>query len=221
MDGTDNFGTRFLINDASAKLKIPWIYGAAVGSYGLTMTVLPEESPCLRCVFDSMPDPGSSPTCDTEGIILPIVAIIASIQTSEAIKLLSGNAGKLHRSLMRVDVWDFRISRLRLDDFSGRADCPVCARGEFKYLLGISRQMATSLCGRDAVQVTSPDPAQIDFSLLAGQLKPLGQVRYNEFLLRFCVDGYDITVFRDARSIIRGTSDLAVAKGLYSKYIGG
>jgi molybdopterin/thiamine biosynthesis adenylyltransferase len=221
MDGTDNFGTRYLINDASAKLRIPWIYGAAVGSYGLTMTVVPGVTPCLRCLFESMPEPGLTPTCDTDGVIFPIIGIIASIQVAEAMKLLAGCADKLHRSLVRVDVWDFQISMFSLEEFAGSGNCPVCAEGEFEYLRGDRAQLATTLCGRDAVQVTSFDLAQIDLARLADQLEQLGEVKCNEFLLRFCIDGYDITVFRDARSIIRGTSDPIVAKGLYSKYVGG
>lgn len=220
LDGTDNFETRFLINDACIKMGIPWIYGAAVGSYGLTMTVAAEGRPCLRCVLDEMPDPASGPTCDTAGVVMPIVTIVASIQSVEALKLLVGETDKLHRSLVRVDVWDFQLSRTRLDSLSEGSNCVTCARREFDFLRGASRQVTTTLCGRNAVQIGRRGASRIDFTSLAQRLEPLGQVAFNDFLLRFRVDDYDITVFPDARSIIRGTTDPAIARGLYARYIG-
>ncbi len=220
LDGTDNFETRFLINDACVKSKTPWIYGAAVGSYGLTMTIVPGSSPCLRCVLEAMPEPGSGPTCDTAGVIMPIVTTIASIQAAEALKLLTGQADWLHRSLIRIDVWNFEFNRLDLSGFDARDRCPACRQGEFEYLRGSGRQVTTTLCGRNAVQIARSGGGVIDFPALADRLKQAGEVAFNDFLLRFRVDGYDITVFRDARSIIRGTTDPAVARGLYSRYIG-
>jgi adenylyltransferase/sulfurtransferase len=220
LDGTDNFETRFLINDASVKMGVPWVYGAAVGSYGLTMTVLPGAGPCLRCVLEALPDPGSGPTCDTAGVLMPVVSIISSIQSIEAIKLLAGRKEKLHRSLVRIDVWDFRMSRIELAEFEGAADCPACRRGEFDFLKGAGRQVTTTLCGRNAVQIAKSGSTRVDFAELARRLEPLGDVAFNDFLLRFRVEQFDITVFRDARSIIRGTSDPAVARGLYARYIG-
>ncbi|HVF89526.1 MAG TPA: ThiF family adenylyltransferase [Blastocatellia bacterium] len=220
LDGTDNFETRFLINDACVKNEIPWIYGAAVGSYGLTMTVIPDETPCLRCVLEDLPEPGSSPTCDTSGVIMPVVSIIASLQAAEAMKILTGNREKLHRSLIRLDVWDFQLSRMDLSSFSDRSECVACGKREFEFLLGAGRQVTTTLCGRNAVQIARSRKASLDFPALADKLRPLGQVAFNDFLLRFKVEEYDITVFRDARSIIRGTADPAVARGIYARYIG-
>lgn len=220
LDGTDNFETRFLINDACVKLRIPWVYGAAVGSYGLTMTINPEGRPCLRCVLEEMPDPGSGPTCDTAGVLMPIVNIIASIQSAEAMKLLTDQTDKLHRSLVRVDVWDFQLNRTSLDSLSNGSGCLVCGQREFEFLRGASRQVTTTLCGRNAVQIGLRGAPRVDFTALASRLEPLGQVVFNDFLLRFRVDDYDITVFPDARSIIRGTTDPAVARGLYARYIG-
>jgi molybdopterin/thiamine biosynthesis adenylyltransferase len=220
MDGTDNFETRFLINDACVKSRTPWVYGAAVGSYGLTMTIVPGSSPCLRCVLEAMPEPGSGPTCDTAGVIMPIVTTIASIQAAEALKLLTGQTDKLHRSLITVDVWDFQLNRLDLSRFDARDECPACRLGEFQFLRGAGRQITTTLCGRNAVQIARSGRGAIDFAALAERLKAAGEVAFNDFLLRFRVDGYDITVFRDARSIIRGTTDPAVARGLYARYIG-
>ena len=220
MDGTDNFETRFLINDACVNSKTPWVYGAAVGSYGLTMTIVPGSSPCLRCVLEAMPEPGSGPTCDTAGVIMPIVTTIASIQAAEALKLLTGQTDKLHRSLISIDLWNFQFNTLDLSIFDARAECPACSRGEFEFLRGAGRQVTTTLCGRNAVQIARSGRAAIDFAVLAERLKSAGEVAFNDFLLRFRVEGYDITVFRDARSIIRGTADPAVARGLYARYIG-
>ncbi len=220
MDGTDNFETRFLINDACVKSATPWVYGAAVGSYGLTMTIVPGSSPCLRCVLEVMPEPGSGPTCDTAGVIMPIVTTIASIQAAEALKLLTGQMNRLHRSLITIDVWDFQFNRFDLSRSDDRDGCPVCSRGEYSCLRGAGRQVTTTLCGRNAVQIARTGHRGIDFAELAERLKSAGDVAFNDFLLRFRVDGYDITVFRDARSIIRGTTDPAVARGLYARYIG-
>jgi adenylyltransferase/sulfurtransferase len=220
LDGTDNFETRYLINDACVKNDIAWVYGAAVGSYGLTMTVLPRKTPCLRCVLEEMPEPGSGPTCDTAGVLMPIISVIASIQAAEALKILTGQKEKLHNSLIRVDVWDFELSRTSLANFTGQDDCPVCAQNEFEFLRGAGRQVAVSLCGRNAVQIARTSASQVDFKSLADRLRPLGEVVFNDFLLRFRVEGYDITVFRDARSIIKGTNDINIARGLYARYIG-
>jgi adenylyltransferase/sulfurtransferase len=220
LDGTDNFETRFLINDACIKSNVPWVYGAAVGSYGLTMTVVPSESPCLRCVLGAMPDPAAGPTCDTRGVILPIVGLIASIQAAEALKLLAGAKEKLHRSLIRADVWGFEFKQIDLSA-ARSADCPACGRAEFEFLRGRARQVTTTLCGRNAVQIARSGRATVDLASLADRLKPAGEVAFNEFLLRFRAEGYDITVFRDARSIVRGTSDPNVARSVYARYIGG
>jgi molybdopterin-synthase adenylyltransferase len=220
MDGTDNFETRYLINDACVKAATPWIYGAAVGSYGLTMTIIPGQTPCLRCVLPDLPDPASGPTCDTAGVILPIIGVIASIQCAEAMKLLTGQREHLHGSLLRIDVWDLQINRLRLSGGGERLACPACGEREFEFLKGGGRQVTTTLCGRNAVQIGRSGARRVDFARLAERLKPAGDVAYNDFLLRFRVDGYDITVFRDARSIIRGTQDPAIARGLYARYIG-
>jgi molybdopterin/thiamine biosynthesis adenylyltransferase len=220
LDGTDNFETRFLINDAAVKLDIPWIYGAAVGSYGVTMTIVPHVTPCLACLMEVMPAAGSGPTCDTAGVLMPIVAMVASIQAAEAIKVMTHNLEKLHHSLITVDSWDFQVRQIDVSSGIDRSSCPVCAHGEFQYLRGGGRQMASTLCGRDAVQIANSGLSRIDFPMLARRLEPLGEVMFNEFLLRFKVDEYDITVFKDARSIIRGTSDTAVARNLYARYIG-
>jgi adenylyltransferase/sulfurtransferase len=167
-----------------------------------------------------MPDPAGAPTCDTEGVILPIIGVIASIQSAEALKLLVGRRERLHRSLIRVNVWNFETSRLDLSDFGDRSQCPACGQRRFDYLRGTGRQVATSLCGRNAVQIARAGRHEVDLAGLAERLKSAGEVVMNEFLLRFRVDQYDITVFRDSRSIIRGTDDPSVARSIYARYIG-
>ncbi|HMG36253.1 MAG TPA: ThiF family adenylyltransferase [Blastocatellia bacterium] len=220
LDGTDNFETRFLINDVAVKQRVPWIYGAAVGSYGITMTIVPSETPCLACVLEEMPQAGSGPTCDTAGVIMPAVSFIASIQAAEALKLLVGRNDRLHRMLIRINLWDFSFSMSNADKFAGTGNCRVCDKREFAYLRGSGRQVATTLCGRNAVQISQAGRREIDLAGLAARLRSAGEVAFNEFLLRFRVEDYDITVFRDARSIIRGTSDAALARSLYARYIG-
>jgi adenylyltransferase/sulfurtransferase len=222
LDGCDNFETRFLLNDACVKAGRPWVYGAAVGSYGLTMTIVPGTTPCLRCVLERMPEPGTGPTCDTAGVIMPIVAIIGSLQSAEALKLLTGNLDAINRALLRVDAWETSFRTTELGSLLNNGNCPACAQRDFEFLRGAVRQVATTLCGRNAVQVAPSRVARrrLDFAELAARLNRLGDVAYNEFLLRFRVDSFDITVFADARSIIRGTTDQAEARGLYSRYIG-
>jgi len=218
LDGTDNFATRFLINDACVKHGVRWVYGAAVGSYGVTMTVLPRETPCLRCVFPETPAAGSAPTCDTAGVIMPVIAVVAAVQVAEALKLLAGRAESLHRSLMQFDVWRNEWRRLRL---GGRApDCPACALGRFESLEAEAGDLATALCGRDAVQVTPRAAARLDLAALAERLRAAGEVKANPYLVRLRAGDYELTVFADARAIIRGTEDVNLARTLYARYVG-
>ena len=218
LDGTDNFATRYLINDACIKHETNWIYGAAVGSYGVTMTIQPHTTPCLRCIFEEAPPAGSAETCDTAGIIMPIISIIAAVQVSEALKLLTGQTESLHRSLMQFDVWRNEYRRIALKQPS--PDCPSCAHGRYETLKAEAGEFAAVLCGRNAVQITPRQTAQLDLALLAGRLRALGEVKVNDYLLRFDVADYELTVFKDARSIIRGTDEVSVARSLYAKYIG-
>ncbi|HEV2912421.1 MAG TPA: ThiF family adenylyltransferase [Pyrinomonadaceae bacterium] len=218
LDGTDNFATRYLINDACVKQGVAWVYGAAVGSYGVTMTVLPHETPCLRCIFEEAPAPGSAPTCDTAGIIMPIISIVAAVQVTEALKLLTGQADALHRSLMRFDVWRNEWRRMALGAPS--ADCPACGLGRFETLEAEAGDFVAVLCGRDAVQISPSRPARVELAQLAERLRASGKVTVNPYLLRFQAGDYELTVFQDARSIIRGTDDPATARTLYAKYVG-
>lgn len=218
IDGTDNFQIRYLLNDACVKNEVPWIYGAAVSSYGTTMTVLPGKTPCLRCIFDEMPEAGSSPTCDTAGVIMPVIAGISAIQVSEAIKLLTGNSEALHHSLIQIDVWQNDWRKIRLAEPT--AECLTCGKNIFEFLDAESLEFSAVLCGRNAVQIAPPKPVDLDLNQLAAKLKGLGDVRQNEYLLRFSVDAKEITVFRDARAIVKGTDDVSAARSLYSRFIG-
>ncbi len=218
IDGTDNFSTRYLINDACVKHCVNWIYGAAVSSYGVTMTIIPKETPCLRCVFEEMPPAGSAPTCDTAGVIMPIISIVSAMQTSEALKLLTGKKEKLHRSLMQFDVWQNEWRKIKLS--APRADCQTCALEKYEMLDADSNEFVAVLCGRDAVQISPQRKTQIDLQELAEKLKDSGEVKVNQYLLRFRQGDYELTVFKDARAIIKGVDDISTARSFYAKYVG-
>ena len=218
VDGTDNFATRYLVNDACVKRGVPWVYGAAVGSYGVTLTVRPRATPCLRCVFEEEPPAASAPTCDTAGVIMPIISVVAAVQVSEALKLLTGQTGALHGSLMQFDVWRNEWRRIKLG--KPAPDCPTCALGRYETLEAEAGDFAAVLCGRDAVQIAPRRAAQIDLASLAERLRAVGEVRANEYLIRLSVGAHELTIFRDARAIIRGTDDPATARSLYARYVG-
>ena len=218
LDGTDNFQTRYLINDACVKNNVSWIYGAAVSSYGATMTIQPNQTPCLRCIFEEMPNAGTSPTCDTSGVIQPIINSISAVQTTEALKILTGSFDALHKSLMQIDVWQNDWRKIKLS--KPNPDCQTCGRKNFEFLNAESQEFSAVLCGRDAIQIVPPKRANLDLQTLAGKLKNIGAVKQNEYLLRLTVGEFELTVFRDARAIIRGTDDIITARVLYSKYIG-
>ncbi|HVQ39600.1 MAG TPA: ThiF family adenylyltransferase [Pyrinomonadaceae bacterium] len=218
LDGTDNFATRYLINDACVKHEINWVYGAAVGSYGVTMTVRPHQTPCLRCVFEEAPPAATAPTCDTAGVIMPIISIVAAVQVAEALKLLTGQEESLHRSLMQFDVW--RNEWRKINPGEPAPDCPTCGLANFALLEATAGDFAAVLCGRDAVQISPAQSTQVNFEQLAERLSLTGEVKFNDYLLRFRTGDFELTVFQDARSIIRGTSELNTARSLYAKYIG-
>lgn len=221
LDGTDNFETRFLINDACVKKRIPWVYGGCLGAEGQTMTILPGTTACLNCLMlDGPPPPGTTATCDSAGVLGPIINVIASIQSLEAIKLLSGNQAAVSKSLQVFDMWGNRSSQINVGNLRSRVDCPTCKRGEYQWLSGDAGSHSAILCGRNAVQLSIPDRPALDLQKLALRLNPLGTVSVNSFLLRFQIDAFTITVFPDSRAIINGTEDLAIAKRLYSQYVG-
>jgi molybdopterin/thiamine biosynthesis adenylyltransferase len=218
LDGTDNFATRYLINDACVKHEVNWIYGAAVGSYGVTMTIQPHQTPCLRCVFEEAPPAASAPTCDTAGVIMPIISIVAAVEVAEALKLLTGQTANLHRSLMQFDVW--RNEWRRINAGPPSPTCPTCGLGDFASLEATAGDFAAVLCGRNAVQISPAQTTQINLEQLADRLRPTGEVKFNDYLLRFRTGDFEVTVFQDARSIIRGTSEIKTARSLYAKFIG-
>jgi adenylyltransferase/sulfurtransferase len=219
VDGTDNFEVRFLINDFAVKHQLPWVYGGCVGAEGQSMTILPGETPCLRCLMQECPPPGTTPTCDTAGILGPIVGVIASIEAIEAIKILSGNRQAISRCLTVVELWDNRVRQVDVASLREQVDCPACKRGELPWLTGKAGIESAVLCGRNAVQLTHMG---VDVSLeeLARQLESVGRVSHNPFLLRLEVEDYELTVFPDGRAIIGGTDDVAEARTVYAKYIG-
>ena len=215
LDGTDNFETRYLINDFSVNREIPWIYGAAVGSYGLSMPVFPGSTACLRCIY---PDPpgGIQPTCETAGVVNAITSLIASLQVAEALKILSGKPETVLPRITTVDLWNSGIRQVEMPPQD--PECPACGLRQFPYLEQPRREPAR-LCGRNAVQIHE-DLKTLDLAELKTRLEGLGEVRANEFALRFFIAPYELTVFPDGRAIVKGTSDTGVARSLYARYIG-
>jgi adenylyltransferase/sulfurtransferase len=217
LDGTDNFEARFLINDLCVRENVPWVYGACVGSYGLAMAIRPHVTPCLRCVLSEQPAPGTSPTCDTAGVVAPIVHAIAGIQGAEALKLLAGHPEALFPGMVSVDLWQGQFEVL---DFAGRApSCPACTEARFDYAQRAA-SAADALCGRDAVQVRPAPGAHVDLPALAGRLEGVGRVERNPYLVRFHAPECDLVVFADGRAIVKGVADAVRARSLYAKYVG-
>jgi len=218
LDATDNFETRYLLNDVCIKYDRPWIYSGVIASYGVTMNIVPGDTPCLRCVFPAMPLPGTTPTCDTAGVLNGVVGAITGIASTEALKLLL-KSEKVSRAMLWLDVWENTFERIELPR---QPDCPACGLHHYEFLDATTSASSTSLCGRNAVQVrgTGKRDVRLDFADIAARLRPIATVQYNEFLLRCTIDAYEITVFADARAIIKGTDDEQVARSLYARYIG-
>ncbi len=216
MDGLDNLETRYLINDAALKHGIPWVYGAAIATSGMVMNILPGETPCLRCVFPVLPEPGTILTCDTAGVISSAPFIVGSLQFTEAIKMLIGAREQLNRGMTILDVWDGTFRRIDAEPFE---KCPSC-KGKYDFLEAEASTKTTSLCGQNAVQVLNLKAGILSFPEMARRLDPLGSVSYNDFMLRFTADGREVVVFPDGRAIVKGVSDEAIARGIYAKYIG-
>jgi molybdopterin/thiamine biosynthesis adenylyltransferase len=215
LDGTDNFETRYLLNDYSVKTGVPWIYAAAVGSYGVTLNVLPGETACLACIFP-VPPHGAVETCETAGILNSAVNLVASIEAGEALKLLVGAKTRLRRSLLSFDVW--YNERAEVSASKPRPACRACGERDFIHLAGEGRPHIT-LCGRNSVQIHERH-RPIDFGEMSRRLTPLGVVRHNDFVLKFWHEPYEMTLFADGRAIIKGTTDTAVARSLYARYVG-
>lgn len=223
VDGTDNFGARYLINEVAVKSGVPWIYGAAVGASGMTATIRPGVTPCLRCLFPNTPPGGSLDTCETAGVLAPIVDTIASIQAMEAIKLLTGQTEALHGSLLQIDLWHHQWQPLALSG-AKRADCPVCAERRFAALDSFAAEpMTAALCGRHTVQVSPAEPASLDLELLANRWSRLGEVELTPYLLRLRLpepEGALFSLFPDGRALVSGTDEPVVARRIYASLVG-
>lgn len=215
LDGTDNFETRYLINDFAVKNSLRWIYTAAVGSYGVTLNVLPGQTACLACIFSSPPE-GTFETCETAGILNSAVGLAASIAATEAIKMLVGADQWVRRTLLSFDVW--RNERAEVAADKPRAGCRTCGDHEFPHLAGEGRPHIT-LCGRNSVQIHERH-RPVDLAQMSELLKPHGAVRHNDFVLKFWIEPYEMTLFPDGRAIIKGTTDKTVARSLYARYVG-
>lgn len=215
LDGTDNFEARFLLNDYCVSRGVPWIYGAAVGSYGLTMPVLPGRTACLRCVYPEPPGSGQ-PTCDTAGVLNAATGAVACMQAGAALRILCGAFPDAAARITTVDVWTGEARQTGPPPRD--PECPACALHRYDFLNG-ARRAPVSLCGRNAVQIHERS-RPLDLAELGRRLSSLGEVRANEFALRFVAAPYELTVFADGRAIIKGTQDVSVARGLYARYVG-
>ena len=215
LDATDNFETRYLINDYAVMTRTPWIYAGAVGAYGTTMNILPAETACLACIFPAPPH-GTVETCDTAGVLGPAVNLIASIEAVEALKILTGARDRLRRTLLSFDLWNNDRSEIIASE--RRPDCEPCGKRIFKHLAGEARPQIT-LCGRNSVQIHERQ-RPVDFAEMSSRLAPHGRVKYNEMVLKFWRDSYEMTLFLDGRAIIKGTTDPAVARTLYARFVG-
>lgn len=215
LDGLDNIETRYLINDVALKHGIPWVYGGAIASYGMTMTIIPGKTPCLRCIHLVPPDSGMVLTCETAGVLGTVPAVIGSLQATEAMKILVG-AREVKTELVVVDVWERTFHQLEI---KSRADCPAC-HGNYEFLEKKFGIKTTSFCGQSrAVQVVNTKVREIALDKLAERLKKLGDVEHNEFMLRFTIDRYEIIAFPDGRAIVKNTIDESLARELYARYI--
>jgi molybdopterin/thiamine biosynthesis adenylyltransferase len=220
LDGTDNFQTRYLINDVAVKHQIPWIYGGAVSSRGMFAAIRPFETPCYRCLF---PDPpvGSGETCDTVGVIGPIIHVIASYQATEALKILVGAENQYNPNLEQFELWTNQHVQMDIQQ-SRHPNCPACGRGEYEFLNPATEtaEVFAVLCGRESVQITPRNPRPVKLQQKAELFRRIGKVELNPFLLRLHVDGYTLVLFKDGRVLVQGTNDISVARSMYARYVG-
>jgi adenylyltransferase/sulfurtransferase len=219
VDGTDNFETRYLINDFAVSNNVPWIFAGCVGAEGQTMAIVPGESPCLSCFLPEPPPATSMPTCETAGVLAPIVSVVAAYQVIEAIKILSGNAGAVNPQLTVFDLWNNQVRSINMRA-SRRDDCLTCGERQFPWLTGDRGAAVTKLCGRNSVQFSPARIEAADLVVLADKLRAVGPVTANPYLVRLAVDDFQITVFADGRSIVGGTEDEAIARTVLAKYVG-
>ncbi len=217
LDGTDNFETRYLVNDVCLRAGVPWIYGACVAAHGTALVVRPGRTPCLRCVLGERPAAGSGETCDTVGVVGPIVQVVAGVQGAEAMKLLTRDEDALLPGLLTADLW---AGTFDVMDLSGRKPwCPSCVEERYDYASSTARA-STVLCGRDAVQLRGEAEATVDLRALAARLRPAGEVMANDHLVRFRSSDAELVVFADGRAIVKGVADAARARSVYARYVG-
>lgn len=215
VDGTDNMETRFLINDASVKKGIPWIYGGAIETHGMTMNIIPNETPCFRCIVPQLPKAGTMPTCDTVGVLNMIPVVIGSIESLEAIKILLGK--EPNKNLQIYDIWNHKYDTIFIEK---NDNCECCGKHNFEFLNAEKKEIIMPICGSDAVQITPIRQGNLNLDDLAHKLQKLGKVEVTDIVVKFKTDKYELMIFSDARVIINGTSDNKIAKSLYAKYIG-
>lgn len=219
LDGTDNFETRFLINDYCVKNQTPWVHGGCLGASGQVLSYVPSQTACFRCLVPELPPKEALETCDTAGVIGPAIGIVASWQSAEAMKILSGNTDAACRGLIVVDCWS---TECRIVKMHPSPRCPACAAGEFPFLEGAIRSDSTVLCGKNAVQVSQPSDHRPDLTVLAASLEGIGKITQNMYFLRVKLnDQHTITVFKDGRTVVEGTTNVGQAKSLISQTLGG
>lgn len=217
LDGTDNFETRYLLNDYSLRTGRTWVYGACVGSYGTAFAFRPRTTPCLQCLFPRPPAPGSAETCDTSGILAPVVHVVASYQVAQVLKLLVG--AEPASTMLKFDVWENRVKLVSLRG-ARDPDCRCCGALELRFLQGRQRRHSVRLCGRNAVQVRPGEDSRMDLPQVARRLRASGSVSLNDYMMKIEVNGYELALFRDGRAIIRGTEDETEARAIYARYVG-
>jgi molybdopterin/thiamine biosynthesis adenylyltransferase len=216
LDATDNFETRFLLNDACFKHSVPWVYGAAIASYGMTMNIIPRSSPCFRSIVSALPASGSVDTCDTVGVLNSITGIVASLQSNEALKIMVGGKAE-GGELIAIDLGNNKFEKIHVKE---RSDCPLCVKGEYEFLDKPGLAEPVKLCGRDMIQVTPQTELGVSLEYLKEKLERLGEVSFLGALLRFNTGKYEMTIFPDGRAFIKGTDDKRVAKSLYARFVG-
>jgi len=216
IDGTDNLQTRYLLNDFAVKNNIPWIYGAVIGASGMMMSIIPGKTACLRCVFPDPPPAGQLPSCETEGVLNPAPMLIASLEVIEAMKIIIGS-DKVQTGLTNIDLWQHTFSTL---ETKRNPHCPACAQKKYEFLEQRKTDFSTSLCGRNAVQISPAQNANLDLQALKQRLEKIGKVIFNGYLLEAELENLKLIVFPDARAIIQGTTDETRARSLYNRYLG-
>jgi molybdopterin/thiamine biosynthesis adenylyltransferase len=217
-DGTDNFETRYLVNDWAVRESVPWVYGGVIGTSGLVLPILPHETPCLRCVFETPPEPGAVATCETAGVLGSAVALVAGLQATEMIKLLLGAREAVTRAMLVVEAWEASWRRVGVG--LPRPECPACGVGDYAYLEGRRGSRAARLCGRDAIQLLPREASAPSLEAIAARLGPEWRITRNEYLLRARRDGVTIHLFQDGRAIIEGITDETEARSLYARVVG-